>query len=80
VLVHLGIDTVNLGGEGFFVLAREGHDVAVGDPLVRWDPLTVTKRGLSPVCPVVALGASAEVISDPAFGQIALGGALYRWA
>jgi PTS system glucose-specific IIA component len=80
VLVHLGIDTVALGGEGFVILAGEGQDVAAGDPVVRWDPLSVARRGLSPICPVVALGASAEVIRDPASGPIALGGALYTWA
>lgn len=80
VLVHLGIDTVALGGDGFIVLAGEGQDVAAGDPVVRWDPLSVAKRGLSPICPVIALGASAEVIGDPASGHVALGGALYTWA
>ena len=80
VLVHLGIDTVTLAGDGFSVLASEGQDVAVGEPVVRWDPLAVAKRGLSPVCPVVALDAPAEVIKDPANGLIALGGALYTWA
>ena len=79
VLVHLGIDTVTLDGDGFVVIASEGQDIAAGDPVVRWDPLRVAKRGLSPICPVVALGASAEVIGDPASGHVALGGALYTW-
>jgi PTS system glucose-specific IIA component len=80
VLVHLGIDTFTLGGDGFTVLAREGQDIEAGAPVVRWDPLSVAKRGLSPVCPVVALDASAEVIGDPASGDVAVGGALYIWA
>ena len=33
VLVHLGIDTVHLGGEGFTVHRAEGDDVAQGEPL-----------------------------------------------
>ena len=57
----------------------EGQHVAAGDPVVRWDPLSVAQRGLSPVCPIVALGAPAEEIGDPASGQVALGGALFTW-
>jgi sugar PTS system EIIA component len=79
VLVHLGIDTVALGGDGFVVLASEGQQVAAGDPVVRWDPLSVAGRGLSPICPIVALGAPAEGIGDPASGQVALGGPLFTW-
>ena len=80
VLVHLGIDTVKLGGEGFTVLASEGQEVAAGDPVVRWDPLGVAQRGMSAVCPVVALDASADLIADPASGHVAIGDALFTWA
>jgi glucose-specific phosphotransferase system IIA component len=79
VLVHLGIDTVSLSGDGFVVLASEGQHVAAGDPVVRWDPLSVAQRGLSPICPVVALDAPVEVIGDPVSGPVALGGALFTW-
>jgi sugar PTS system EIIA component len=33
VLVHLGIDTVQLRGEGFRLLVAEGDEVAAGTPL-----------------------------------------------
>ena len=69
-----------LGGDGFAVLAQEGQEVAVGEPVVRWDPLAVTRRGLSTICPVVALDASAEVIGDPASGSIARGNPIFTWA
>lgn len=80
VLVHLGIDTVKLAGEGFTLLATEGQDVAAGDPVVRWDPAEVSRRGLSPVCPVVALDATAGDIAEPASGHLASGDALFTWA
>ena len=35
VLVHLGINTVRLEGEGFEVLAEQGSEVAAGDPVER---------------------------------------------
>lgn len=63
VLVHLGVDTVELHGEGFELLAEQGQEVAAGQPLVRWDPAAVEAGGRSPLCPVVALDASAGQLS-----------------
>ncbi|HEY5853571.1 MAG TPA: PTS glucose transporter subunit IIA, partial [Aldersonia sp.] len=34
ILVHIGIDTVRMNGEGFQVLATEGSTVRAGDPVV----------------------------------------------
>lgn len=62
VLVHLGLDTVQLAGEGFTLHAAEGDVVVAGDLVVTWDPAVVEQGGRSPVCPVVALqGADGDV-------------------
>ncbi|NNG38126.1 PTS glucose transporter subunit IIA [Flexivirga sp. ID2601S] len=53
-LLHLGVDTVHLQGDGFRSLAEVGDVVAAGDPVVEWDPGFVIEHGLSPVV-VVAL-------------------------
>lgn len=37
VLLHIGIDTVELNGEGFESLCEEGRKVSVGTPLIRFD-------------------------------------------
>jgi glucose-specific phosphotransferase system IIA component len=81
VLVHLGIDTVQLKGEGFTLLAVEGEDVEVGAPVVEWDPAAVEAGGRSPVCPVVALGASPDALETVAVlgGELAAGAGLFRW-
>lgn len=79
VLVHLGIDTVNLKGEGFETLAAEGDKVAAGDPLVRWNPADVEARGLSPVCPVVALDAAADALALAPEGPVGVGAELFVW-
>ncbi len=74
VLVHLGIDTVQLEGRGFTLLAEEGATVRAGQALVRWDPAAVRDGGRSPVCPVVALEASADALSDLVdAGEVAAG-------
>jgi glucose PTS system EIICBA or EIICB component len=37
ILIHVGVDTVNLQGEGFEALVKEGDDVKAGQPLLRVD-------------------------------------------
>jgi sugar PTS system EIIA component len=80
VLVHLGIDTVNLDGAGFQLLAAEGALLAPGDPVIRWNPAEIEQRGLSPVCPVIALDATATAVGSVAAGAIEPGRTLFRWA
>lgn len=55
VLVHLGIDTVQLKGAGFTLLVAEGDTVTAGQELIAWSPATVSDGGRSPLVPVVAL-------------------------
>lgn len=55
VLVHLGIDTVQLKGAGFTLLVAEGDNVVAGQELVVWSPNEVADGGRSPLVPVVAL-------------------------
>lgn len=81
VLVHLGIDTVELGGEGFETLAAEGQRVTRGQPLVRWDPVAVEAAGRSPICPVVALDAAGEALTGLAEpdAPVKTGDELFQW-
>ena len=79
VLVHLGIDTVRLRGEGFRVLVREGETVTAGSAVVVWDPVAVERAGFSPVWPVVALEAGTEVLCPLAAGAVRAGEELFRW-
>ncbi|GAA1935615.1 PTS glucose transporter subunit IIA [Streptomyces sodiiphilus] len=80
VLTHLGIDTVQLGGEGFELLAGKGDRVRRGDPVIRWDPAGVEAAGRSPVCPVIALDAPAAALSGVAEDtDVDAGEPLFRW-
>lgn len=68
VLVHLGLDTVRLGGEGFTVHVHEGQRVQAGDAMVTWDPAAIEAGGLNPIVPVIALqGEGDDVVArvDP---------------
>lgn len=55
VLVHLGLDTVALDGEGFTTLLRQGEQVRAGQPVVTFDVPAVVAKGLDPVVPVVVM-------------------------
>lgn len=82
LLVHLGLDTVQLGGEGFTLHVAEKDEVAAGQLLVTWSPRAVLASGRSPVTPVIALEAKAEALTfDAAPGAaIVAGDPLLRWA
>ena len=53
ILIHIGIDTVKLNGEGFEVLVKEGEHVAAGQPLVKVDLAAIADKVPSLVTPVI---------------------------
>lgn len=82
VLVHLGIDTVRLGGEGFQLHVEEGDRVEAGATLLSWEPARVADLGLATVCPVVALQgdpALLTVLVTPG-QQVRAGEPVLSWA
>jgi PTS system N-acetylglucosamine-specific IIA component len=79
VLVHLGLDTVELDGTGFEQLVAEGDRVEAGTPVIHWDPAGVEAAGISPVCPVIALDAPPSAVAAVALGRIETGVALFHW-
>jgi PTS system glucose-specific IIA component len=82
VLVHLGIDTVQLAGEGFTLHVTEGDTVAAGDAVVSWTPSDVAAGGRSPICPVVALEGKSESVTrlGTPGSVIRAGDPLIEWA
>jgi len=53
ILLHLGLDTVTLGGEGFEALIAEGQAVKAGEPLIRFDLDRLARSAKSLVSPMV---------------------------
>jgi len=81
VLVHLGLDTVQLEGEGFTLHAQEKDTVAAGQRLVSWSPAAVKAGGRSPVSPVVALEGKQEALTlavEPG-APVNAGDELFTW-
>lgn len=55
VLVHLGLDTVALNGEGFTTVLQEGVQVTAGEVVITYDIPAVVAKGLNPIVPVVIM-------------------------
>jgi PTS system N-acetylglucosamine-specific IIA component len=78
VLVHVGIDTVGLKGEGFSVLARKGDEVCAGDPMISVDVAFIRSKNLSMCSPVVILDSAPDAIGPPSSGgRVEAGGHLF---
>ena len=53
LLIHVGIDTVKLNGEGFEALVESGQEVKKGDPMLKLDLEYLSKNAPSIVSPVL---------------------------
>lgn len=81
ILVHLGLDTVSLGGSGFTLLADEGQTVDAGSPVISWSPARIKAGGLNPIVPVIALEGDESVVEPMSPGRrVAAGDTLVTWA
>ena len=47
MLIHVGVDTVNMNGDGFNCLVKEGDEVKAGQPLIRFDRAKIKAAGYS---------------------------------
>lgn len=59
VLVHVGVDTVNLQGKGFTGYVGQGDQVVAGQPVLKMDRSVIAEAGYKD-CVVVAVSNSAE--------------------
>lgn len=53
LLIHIGLETVNMQGEGFEVHVKEGDKVSAGDKLVTFDLDLVKEKAKSTIIPCV---------------------------
>ena len=62
ILLHVGIDTVGLGGEGFELHARQGQHVRGGDRLLSFDIDLLARRAKSLLTPMIVLEGSGFTV------------------
>lgn len=82
VLVHLGLDTVTLEGEGFTSLRHRDSEVTAGVPVKTWDPAAARARGLSLATPIVLIATTkpypeVDVLVTPR-ARVEVGQELFR--
>ena len=59
ILIHIGLDTVSLNGEGFKIMTKQEKRVKLGDPLIKFDKGFIEKKGLASDCILVVTNADA---------------------
>lgn len=78
ILIHVGIDTVKMDGDGFTAHVNTGDHVGVGDELISFDIDKIEKAGFDPtVCIIVSNGADFSVENKAQEGAATVGDALF---
>ena len=75
ILVHIGLETVKLKGDGFTVHAAEGDTVGTGDLIVTVDLGRMDELGIDLVSPVVVI--SGQGVTNRASGEVEMGDRLF---
>ena len=55
-LLHIGVDTVKLNGEGFTVFVSDGQKIKKGEKLMEFDPSYIREHAVSDACIVIFTG------------------------
>ncbi len=79
LLIHIGLNTVMMNGEGFEVLVKEGDRVQTGQPLLKFDMDLIREKGYSLLSPVLV--SNADEFTDihlAADGAVKAGETLYQ--
>jgi len=76
VMVHIGLDTVALNGEGFKRLAKEGDSVSIGKPIISADLEFIASKGKNIVTPIVLNHEKELLVTSDIIGNVREGGDL----
>ena len=81
LLMHLGIDTVELKGEGFEAHVKAGDKVSAGDKLVTFDMDAIKKKGYKLTTPIILCNKDEyKNIDVLASGDVAVGDDLIKFS
>ena len=78
MIVHLGLDTIELRGKGFERIATEGDRVEAGQPIVRFDLDEIRAGGYDPVTPVLVTNDEDHPVTGVRTGEVQAGESLYE--
>ena len=63
ILMHIGLDTVNLKGEGFEALVKVGDNVTIGQELIKFDLESIKEKVPSMVTPLVVTNLEGKEVN-----------------
>ena len=69
LMVHVGLDTVSLAGQGFQRLAEQGQTVKVGEPIIKFDRDLILEKGCSLISPVLIINAHSVKLINHNLGE-----------
>ena len=78
MIVHLGLDTIELRGKGFERIATEGDRVEAGQPIVRFDLEEIRAGDYDPVTPVLVTNDEDHPVTGVRTGGIQAGELLFE--
>ena len=61
LIVHIGLDTIELNGKGFKNIATEGQQVQIGTPIVSFERPVIEQQGKVILSPIVSSGSGRIV-------------------
>ena len=70
IIIHVGLDTVKLKGDGFTPLVKGGESVRAGDPLIRFDTDLVARRARSLLTEMLITNMDAVSALRPREGRV----------
>ena len=76
LLIHVGIDTVQLEGKHYKACCKAGQQVKKGDVLIEFDPAAIKAEGYQIVTPILVCNPDAFTVEPAANGAVAAGDAL----
>lgn len=77
LLIHVGVDTVKMEGEGFAAHVAVGDKVRVGDKLLSFDIDAIKAAGYDSTISIVVSNGAHFAVSDQAAGEVEVGDALF---
>lgn len=80
MLIHVGLETVALKGEGFTPLAQTGDEIVKGQPLLKFNPIVLSQKAACPFVILVVTTPTDALLVHKAEGIIKTGEVLFELA
>ncbi|MDE4542660.1 MULTISPECIES: PTS glucose transporter subunit IIA [unclassified Thermoanaerobacterium] len=73
IMIHVGVDTVKLNGEGFTTFINEGDKVKVGDKLLQINKLILESKAKSLISPIIIINTERIKEMNKIIGSVTAG-------